>query len=393
MIVNSNFQSLFWAGFECTSAKTADFNHLDMLSHTRHDELCQEDYEMLKNIGIQTVREGLSWSKIDKGNHRYDFSRYEKMMQIAEKAHVQQIWDLNHFDYPDDIDPFTDEFIERFCEYAIQCVSLIRRYQHNTLYIVPMNEISFFAWIGADQGAWAPYTHGSLNGSRFKIQMIKATLLAMKAIKKTDPNVKFIHVDPIMWRKSLDNKSEKAHAFVDAFNNHVRFNVWDTIIGKINPELGGSPDYVDFIGLNYYLHNQEWVFEDKTGQLHFQMMDWDSPIRLPFSQIVQEVYTRYHKPIIITETGSYQTYRIKWWNRILKEVDDTLKAGLPLSGICAYPVLDRLNSINFLLAKSGLWDFKQSDSTCKRIPHRKTLHLISQWISHHQPLGDTHTNT
>ncbi|MFO0703221.1 MAG: hypothetical protein U0525_00675 [Patescibacteria group bacterium] len=89
-----------------------------MLTATKHDKYCRDDYKMVKNIGIKTVREGLSWSEIDKGRGVYRFERFEKMMKVAKEENVQQIWDLNHFDFPSYLDPFSKNFIIKFAEYA-----------------------------------------------------------------------------------------------------------------------------------------------------------------------------------------------------------------------------------------------------------------------------------
>src|SRR5688572_9038400 len=135
------FTSFIWAGFECTAALAAGRKRLNLLSASKHDEYCRDDYCRLKSLGITTVREGLNWSKIDKGNNEYDFARFEQIMKIGEEEGMQQIWDLNHFDYPISVDPFSPEFVTRFAEYGKRAINLIRKYQRGTIYIVPICEI------------------------------------------------------------------------------------------------------------------------------------------------------------------------------------------------------------------------------------------------------------
>src|SRR5437016_1180188 len=89
------FSSFIWAGFECTYAKSEARTRIDMLASTAHDRFCRADYQNIKVIGIQVVREGLSWHQIDKGGGQYDFSRFEPMMRIAAEEGIEQIWDLN----------------------------------------------------------------------------------------------------------------------------------------------------------------------------------------------------------------------------------------------------------------------------------------------------------
>lgn len=374
------FKSLIWAGYECTYAKTEIRERIDMLTETKHDLYCREDYQLAKEIGIHTVREGLSWHQIDKGQGIYDFSRFEKIMQIGKDEGVQQIWDLNHFDYPEYLKAFSPNFVTKFSKYARHAIHVIRKYQTGILFIAPINEISFFTWIGADRGVWAPYTKGSKNGLKFKKQLVRAALAAMKAIWEEDKNVRFIHIDPFMRRVAMAPANKNAITHVDEFNNVIRFEAWDMIAGNTFPELGGDPKYLDIIGVNYYFHNQEWVISKKRTGISHQAMDWNSEGRVSFAEMVKGIYERYNRPMVISETGSYDALRYKWWERTLQEIREGVKKGLPIYGVCAYPAVDRPDAINYLVRRSGLWDFKDDDLECRRVPHKKSLQLIQQFI-------------
>ncbi len=373
------FSSFIWTGFECTYALNEIHERIDMLAATRHDEYCRIDFNLVKQLGITTVREGLSWHQIDIGNGTYDFSRFEKIMQIGKEEGIQQIWDLNHFDYPDYLDPFSEKFIHQFSEYARRAYHVISSYQKGPLYIVPINEISFFAWIGADQGVWAPYKRGRKNGGLFKKQLVKASLAAMKAIWEEDSTVRFVHIDPFMRRYAKEPANKRARNHVDEFNNVVRYEAWDMISGKTYPELGGEPKYLDIIGMNYYFHNQEFVLSKRNNGISHSAMEWESSYRVPFWHMIKEVYEKYHCPIVISETGSFGDLRYQWWERVLREVNDGLQNNLPIFGICAYPTVDRPESVSYLERYSGLWDFESNDLQCLRIPHEKTLSLLKQY--------------
>jgi hypothetical protein len=44
---------------------------------------------------------------------------------------------------------------------------------------------------------------------------------------------------------------------IDAQHAHEhQYQVLDILSGRICPELGGSPDYLDILGFNYYYNNQ-----------------------------------------------------------------------------------------------------------------------------------------
>lgn len=375
------FSSFFIAGFECTASLAENRRRLDLLASTKHDTLFREDYALLKQRNITTVREGLNWSRIDKGSGVYDFSRYEPMLKAGAELGIQQIWDLNHFDYPSYLDPFSKEFVSAFQMYALAAHHKLRKYQpHETLYITPLNEISFFAWIGADMGWWAPYKKTPKNGLLFKQQLVRATLASMDALWEKDSNIRFIHIDPFMRRLAVEPASRWTKQKVKEFNEIVRFEAWDMLAGKTYPELGGDMKYLDIIGINYYIHNQEWVFSGRNKEMKHQMIDWDNPDRISFADMLETMYQRYQRPIMISETGSFGSNRPKWWERILQETAVSINRNLPICGLCAYPILDRPESAGFLLPNSGLWDFHCDDEECTRIPHEDSLKIIERTL-------------
>lgn len=380
-----HFNSFMMAGFECTYAKAENGRRFDLLHASRHDSKCAQDYTLLKERGILTVREGLSWHQIDQGMGHYEFSRFEPMMQTGQELGIQQIWDLSHFDFPEDLDPFSDKFVRRYGEYAKRAIEKIRKYQAGRLYICPMNEASFFAWM-CDRGLWAPYQKGK--GTEFKKQLIKAAINAMNEIWKVDSNVQFVHIDPYMYRRPLRKRNLVEQEFCRDFNENVKYFSWDMIAGKVHPELGGHPKYLNIIGINYYFYNQQQVGIDpeKPNDFRFRTISLKNPLRLSLQAILQEVYERYGTPLILSETGSYRDRRPAWWHYILNEVDTALKANVPLYGICSYPTLDIMKGAGFIIPKSGLWDFDQKAKTFERIPHEETWAIIETYIHRWQKL-------
>jgi beta-glucosidase/6-phospho-beta-glucosidase/beta-galactosidase len=355
---------------------------MDLLAMSRHDALCREDYQLLKELGIKTVREGLSWSGIDNQHgHSYDFNRFEKMMAIGAEEGMQQIWDLNHFDYPDDIDPFSPEFVERFARYAAKAITLIKQYQPDQVYIVPINEISFFTFIAGSRGVWAPYAIG--RGQEFKRQLVRASIAAMNAIWSVDSTVRFIQVDPIFRRVPTEPITPAKELLASQFVVD-KFQAFDLLTGKVEPELGGDPKYLDLIGANYYLYNQEWITgEDPKKPETFKTIQLDEPGRVSVVELLREVYDRYQRPIIISETGSWGTGRPEWWRRLTQELLEAERQGFPLLGVCAYPIVDRPDWTEWHLTNSGLWDFKADDLTCKRYPHQETIAIVQKYIGEH----------
>ncbi len=374
-----SFSSFFMGGFEGASPKNKKGKRIDILGMTRHDNYCRKDYGLLISKGIFTVRESLQWSLIETHPGVYDFSRYEKMMQIGQEMHIQQIWSLNHFDYPDFLDPFSKEFIQSFADYAKASIQVLRKYQTGTIYLIPINEISFFSFIGGSIGHWAPFA--KKKGEVLKKQLVRAAIAAMNAIWNVDKKVVFIHTDPVVVRipKNPKNIIQRIHA-----RNFLKyyFQAWDMLAGISHPELGGNPKYLQILGGNYYIDNQEWITNrSSTKTPRHKTITWDHPDRKPLDKILEMIYKRYNKPFLISETGSYGINRVKFWNRTLLEIDSAIKKGIPVLGVCAYPVIDRPDWDNFKLTNSGLWDFKRGDKKLNRIPHKPTINIIDKYLN------------
>src|SRR5690606_17903867 len=100
----------------------------------------------------------------------------------------------------------------------------------------------------------------------------------------------------------------------------------------LHPELGGGPDCLDIMGVNYYSDNQ-WVLNGPTiGQ--------DDPRYRPFRDMLAETYRRYRRPLFVAETGAEGSMRRTWFRYVCDEVHAALEAGVPVEGICLYPVTD-----------------------------------------------------
>lgn len=370
--------SFMMAGFECSASLTSDGRRLDLLHASGHDRCAAEDYEMIAEYGMRTVREGFSWSLVDRGSGDYDFARYIPMIEAARATGTQQIWDLSHFDYPERLDPLGDEFASAYAEYAKRVVETLRRYTDDTLLIVPMNEPSFFSWM-SECGMWAPFLKG--DGIVFKRQLIRAAVAAMDAIWSIDGDVRFIHADPYMFRLPARPDDGRDVEYCREFNELVRWQSWDMISGRIEPELGGRPEFLDIIGVNYYRHNQQFAMDDGGEEPHFDTIPLDHAERLSLADVIGDVHGRYERPIIITETGSYEGHRPTWWNVTLRELRTALDRGLPVYGVCSYPTLDVTPDAGFIAPQSGLWDFDPADPQCRRIPHEASLSVIREFVN------------
>ena len=62
---------------------------------------------------------------------------------------------------------------------------------------------------------------------------------------------------------------------------------------------------------------------------------------MPFANLLGDVWRRYGRPIVVAETGHVGASRSDWLQEIATQVEAAVQAGVPVQGICLYPIIDR----------------------------------------------------
>jgi beta-glucosidase/6-phospho-beta-glucosidase/beta-galactosidase len=306
----------------------------------------------LREVGISTARDGIRWHLIER-HGAYDWSSWIPMLEAARDAGVQVIWDLCHYGWPDGLDIFSAEFIDRFARFAGQVARIHREHVDGPAFYVPVNEISFFAW-AATRDLIYPYAYGHDN--QLKRQLVRAAIAAMDAVWAVDPQARMLTAEPLIHNVPPADEPWLTQPALDQRNS--QFEAWDMLAGRTAPELGGAERYLDVVGMNFYSSN-EWEVPGGT-KLH-----WDDgsndPRWLPLNHLLTEIYCRYKRPLFLAETSHYGTGRAAWLNEVTREVRCAMHNGVPLEGICLYPILDRFDWEDAgHWHNCGLWDFKRS---------------------------------
>lgn len=348
------FQSFLQGGFECSTHRLRSHGgegvgrRLDMIAAIGHDLHTAQDYRQLAEFGIRTVRDGFRWHLIDRAG-RYDWSSIRPMLQAARETDTQVIWDLLHYGWPDDLDIWSPGFADRFARFASQCAKIVREESDSVPFYCPVNEISFFSWGGGDAGYLNPFANG--RGFELKVQLARAAISAMEAILAVDSRARFVHCDPAINvitdpSRTWERGSAEGH-------RQSQFQGWDLISGRIWPQIGGKERYLDIIGVNYYFNNQ-WIHGGPP-------IDIGHPFYKPFSSILIETYARYGKPILIAETGIEDDRRAAWYRYVSSQARVAMRAGVPLEGLCLYPIVNHPGWDDDRMCHNGLLSANVSD--------------------------------
>ncbi|NLT66760.1 MAG: glycoside hydrolase [Acidobacteria bacterium] len=359
------FSSFFIAGFECTTGFNRHGQWIDQIAATRHDVQIDEDYRLLRKAGIRAAREGVRWRLVQKRFY-YDFTTVDIVLKAARRHNIQLSYDLFHFGYPEGLNLFSSDFIGRFVDYCGTVALHITRHSDGPYCFTLINEPSYFAWAAGEMGLFAPHVKG--RGSELKIRLIEAAIRASQAILDVCPEARFLTVDPICRVVAPDDSPEEVRA-AENFNNEVVFQSWDMLAGRVRPELGGSPELLDIVGVNYYWTNQ-WVLNRPETPL-----EEDDPRYCSLGRLICSVAERYPgNEIIITETSHVGARRSGWLNRVADEAELLLNSNIPLRGICIYPILGMPEWHEpDVWTRMGLWDLIRMDGCLERVCCRPML--------------------
>jgi hypothetical protein len=268
------------------------------------------------------------------------------MLRAARDAGVQVIWDLCHYGWPDGIDVFRPEFVDRFADFARAVAQVVADETDETPWYTPVNEISFWSWAGGDVGYLNPGATG--RGFELKTQLVRAALAAMDAVWSVDSRARFLHCDPAIHIVSANPRNAAMRADAEG-HRLAQFQAWDMIQGRLWPQLGGDERFLDVVGLNFYPNNQ-WV-------LHGPTIQRGQPRYRPFREMLAEAWERYGRPLIVAETGAEGGHRAEWVRYVGREVLAARRAGVPVQGVCLYPILDYPGWDDERHCESGLWEY------------------------------------
>lgn len=361
------FRSFFFAGFEGTACLNAHRQWIDQIVATAHDRHLDEDYRRLREVGLAAAREAIRWPLVDR-HGQLDFSSVAPFLEASRRHGIEVIWDLLHYGYPDDLDPFGTDFVPRFAEYCHAAAQFVRAHTDGTCYFTPVNEPSFLAWAGGEVGRFAPYCRG--RGPELKLALVRAAIAGINGIRAVVPGARIVNVDPLCHVVPPPGDSEPpAHAH--NFNHGAVFEAWDMIGGRIRPELGGSSEHLDIVGVNYYWTNQ-WEIGREERPLAL-----DDPRRLPLSKLLRRVWARYGREFLLTETAHVGDMRPVWMTCMAEECEKLIQDGVPIRGACLYPILGMPEWHDpETWTRMGLWDLVRREGRLDRVAYEPMLQAL-----------------
>jgi beta-glucosidase/6-phospho-beta-glucosidase/beta-galactosidase len=368
------FPTFFLSGFECSTFLWKDRGRRDLARETQHDAHAEADYKRLASWGIAVAREGVPWPRIDGGAGRYDFSCIDGYIEAMNRARILPIWDLCHYGYPDDADPWRDDFVERFARYCRATAEHVCARVRGPHFFTPINEITFWGFAGGEWGWMGPFGNSREQRFRFREVLCRAALAGAKAIREVDPQSRMVHVEPVIRVVPPKDRPDQAEAARIEMEDDACY-AWDVLSGRIRADLGGSPELLDIVGANCYSFGQ---MEYREHGPHVSLEPSDARIQ-PLCDLLSRIHARYQRPMIIAETSGLNHGRKDWLKDVMEEALAAVDQGIDLHGVCLFPAVDMPDWHTGEWLHNGLCDVVDEGGVLQRRPFEPYIDELHRW--------------
>lgn len=370
-----------WAGIECTINRVGDaFNdQCKLLGHWLRDE----DIENIQKLGIKKIRYPILWEHVAPSSlNAYDFSKVDSKLKQLREHQIEPIAGLVHHGsgpaYTSLLDP---AFPEKLAHYARL---VAERYPWIRLY-TPVNEPLTTARFSGLYGEWYPHLRDSKSFFTMLIHQVKATILAMRAIRTVNPKAELLFTEDL--GKTLSTSKLRYQA---DYENERRWLSFDLLCGRVDSshffhsqllKAGIAQEQLDWfldqalkpdlIGLNHYLLSTRFldhrldIYPKHThggnGRDQYAdvgAIDTGQSSLVPPKDIFREAWDRYRFPIVISEvfTGGGREAQMRWLKEVFASAEDLRKEGADIRAITPWSILGNYDWISLCTRSDGHYE-------------------------------------
>ncbi len=197
LLTTGNGDFLWAAGIENTFVPQTRPGHraLDEYELIGHYEHWREDLSLARDLGVNSMRWGVPWYKVEPERGSFDWSWTDEVIPfLVEELKILPIIDLMHYGCPFWLKrEFANRDYPKFvAEYA---AAFAERYKRWIGWYTPLNEPIINSLMCGMRGLWPPYLKGDKGYIRIMLQLAKGIIHTVKAIKSIDPESVMVHVE------------------------------------------------------------------------------------------------------------------------------------------------------------------------------------------------------
>ena len=324
---------------------------VDEMEKTDHYRRWREDFQLVRELGLEYLRYGPPYYRVHNGPDSYDWTFADVTFGELRRLGIVPIADLCHFGIPDWLGDFQNtDWPEQFARYA---GAFAARFPWVRFY-TPVNEIFVCATFSAQLGWW----NERLTSDRAFVtalrNLVRANLLAQEAILRVQPAALFVqsesteyfHVGGPAAQERADFYNEKRFLSLDlCYGRDVAGRMFEYLTdnGLTRDEYhwflqrGRQLKRYCVMGNDYYVTNEHLVPPDEgpigpSGEI------------FGYYVITKQYFDRYHLPVMHTETNLADADRAPAW--LWKEWANMVRLkqdGVPIIGFTWYSLIDQVD--------------------------------------------------
>ncbi|MBG9387624.1 family 1 glycosylhydrolase [Caenimonas aquaedulcis] len=403
-----------WAGPECTVNRVGDTFHSQLAFSGFGRRL--QDFDRLASVGITRMRFPLVWELTETGPGRYDWQWADAgLARLAELKVAPIAGLLHHGSGPRWTDLLDASFPEKFAAYAL---AVARRYPQVDDW-TPINEPLTTARFSALYGHWYPHQRSDPAFVRALLNQVRATKLAMRAIRTCNPAARLVQTDDLGFTTTSSPRLQ----YQVEHENLRRWLGFDLLAGNLAPsdrmwkylrKYGASQEELqsmrddplppDIIGINSYLTSERHLDErvehypphlaGGNGQHVYADVD---AIRVHgagtggFETRLRETWARYGLPVAITEVhlGCTREEQLRWLRNAWRAAETVQAEGADVRAVTVWAAFGTFDWDSLVTQRAGhyepgLWDVR----SCP--PRPTALVTLARQLAREGAMGEPH---
>lgn len=357
-----------WGGVECTYNRVYDTNFDEIVTTGHHER--RDDLDLFADLGLTAIRYPAIWEKMAPNQpDEIDWTWTDERLCRLRDLGMRPLADLvHHGSGPRYAEITTPGYPEAVAHFAGQ---VARRYPWLETYTIINEPLTTARFCGL-YGVWYPHARDLSLFVRILLNEIKATVLAMRAIREVNPRARLLATEDVGRVYSTPHMAYQAN-----FENERRWISLDLLHGRVGPGhalwnyllLAGIAESElrwfqenrcppDIFGLHYYPTSDRYLDErveryparfvganEKEAYADVEAVRVRPEPLGGFSERLREVWDRYRIPTAITEAhlGCTREEQLRWLTEAWEDAEEARGEGVDVRAVTAWSLLGAYN--------------------------------------------------
>jgi len=369
-----------WGGLECTINRVGD-SYMDQLDFAGHYQR-SGDIDAVAGLGIKRLRYPVLWERHanPEAPGRWEFCR--RALERLRALGVDPIVGLvHHGSGPPSTNLLDPQFPQKLASYASE---VAREFPWVRAY-TPVNEPLTTARFSGLYGHWYPHAADPASFATALLHQCRAVALAMKAVRKVNPNAELVLTDDLGHARSMPSLRYQAD-----FENERRWLSYDLLFGRVNRGhpmwsilrkaadgdrllglMQDEPCPPDVLGFNYYVTSERFLDNrlDRYPASAYGGNGKDTYVDLEAvrvcpdgligaRELLNQAWRRFQSPIALTEVhlGCTEDEQIRWLRDVFQGAQKSREDGANIIALTAWALLGSYDWHTLVTRREGVYE-------------------------------------